>query len=334
MMLRYEVAAHYTKPYDPPRGFPGLALRGALGHALHTLYCTRPSHKCTACPRYTKCPYALLYETTPATDKSGDIALAQQAVTNPYTLEVLYSGEKGIGFALNLFGDATSHYREALTALLYAATLGIGYSKRHAERRRLSVERITQEIPLHRTRTIVYKDGAVHTDALPRRPPRSLLASFAPQAKKIYEDEPSLLEIEFKAPYRLSNPQQAYTPSYRHLLMTIARRYSLLAAYHKAGRRLTLRDARSLAALADTVQTLEAVHGPLIKVTKRSIVTGEKKGYGLFATHGRILYRLPPDYWKHPLAPLSAALIMAGQYLHAGKLATAGYGRYIARFYV
>jgi len=115
--------------------------------------------------------------------------------------------------------------------------------------------------------------------------------------------------------------------------MNIARRYSLLAQYHRAGRPLSLRDARGLARLASTVELVSARHGRLVEVTKRSLVSGERLSYGLFAEGGVLLYRLPRGFWGSPYSRLAAALLLAGRYLHVGKLASAGYGRYVLRAY-
>ncbi len=331
-MLRYEVTARYAKDYEPIKGFPGLAVRGALGYALHTLYCASPGTPCHKCPRRPHCPYAILYETTPDTYKGADIATKTRFLTNPMTLEVLFNTPREIGYAVNLFGDATRLHREVIIAALHMANLGLGYSKRHVERRRLTVQRITQVIPEKDSRQTIYDGAALNPSLLPKKPPKSLLAAFAKQASKIAEARPTHLQVRFTAPYRIGASKPTYTPPLPRLLMNIARRYSVLAAYHRAGRRLSLRDARTLKSLAAKAEIIEASHGPLIQVTKRDLATGSRKSYGLFAAHGKILYRLPSHYWDNPLAPLSAALILAGQYLHAGKLATAGYGKYEAKY--
>lgn len=330
-MIRYEVLASYEKKYTPIRGFPGLTLRGAIGYALRTINCPDMGMECTRCPRYRVCPYARLYETTPITNPGSDIATKLEAVTNPLTVEVLVSTPRQIGFAINLFGDATELRKEIILAVFAMAQLGLGYCKKHLERRRLRIARITEHVPALETVREIYDGEKLKLDNIAERAEKSLLASFAGQAKKIAERQPTHLQVEFQAPYRVEG---SYTPTYRQLLMNIARRYSLLAEYHNAGKRLTKADARRLAQLASRAETVEATHGKTITVTKRSAKTGDRQSYGKFAERGRIVYRLPPGFWQDPYAPLATALTLAGQYLHAGKLATGGYGKYKAEYYL
>lgn len=330
-MIRYEVLAHYAKRYTPLQGFPGLTLRGALGYALRTLNCPDMDLECSKCPRYKKCPYARLYETTPLTNPGSDIATKLEAVTNPLTIEVLVSTPKQIGFAINLFGDATDLRKEIVLSIFALAQLGLGYCKKYLERRKLNITRITEHIPARETTREIYDGKNIKLNNIAKNPEKSLLASFAKQAKKIAEQQPTYLQITFQAPYRIAN---TYTPTYKQLLMNIARRYSLLAEYHNAGKKLTKTDARKLAQLVQQARTIKATHGKTITITKRSAKTGEQHNYGKFATHGTIIYQLPPNFWQNPYAPLATALTLAGQYLHAGKLATGGYGKYEAKYYL
>ena len=44
-------------------------------------------------------------------------------------------------------------------------------------------------------------------------------------------------------------------------------------------------------------------------------------------------YDSPRGFWGSPYSRLAVALLLAGRYLHADKLASAGYGRYVLRTY-
>ncbi len=331
-MIRLEILAQYTSRYTVPRGFLGLAVRGALGYSLRRMTCVYVDYECSKCPNYRSCPYAILYESTPLVNPASNIATKSEGVTNPMTVEVMYSSRRGISFAVNLFGRAVKYRKEVIISLFTLSLLGLGYDPLRAERRKVALKRIVEINPFLGRAKEIYDGKNLKVNNVSNRVEKSILASFATQARSMVDARPTHLEIRFFSPYRLGNG--IYKPTFRQLMMNIARRYSLIAEYHNAGKSLSKVDARHIAWLSNRVK-LEGYEIPgLIEVTKRSAVTGEKISYGKFARKGILTYSLPEDFWDNPYAPVVAALLLAGQYIHVGKLATGGYGAYRLRYFV
>ena len=330
MLVSYVVYGRFVKEYSPLRGFPGLTLRGAFGLALRRVSCRVFSPDCRECPAYGSCVYSRMFESTSLIKPSARVAgkSGREGVTNPYTLELLYVGSRRLRFALNLFGEAVKWEGYALTALVGMGLEGLGLDMSAGERRAFAVERIDRVDPGTGEGRVVFSEGAGFTLSPEGVGYRSLLDVFDRRAREILEAKPRRLLLFFRSPYRLiEDGRVTFKPSFKAVVMNLARRYSMLAEYHGAGRPLEAWEARGLRSLASRVRLsgYYLVKGR-VKVWKRSI-EGEVKEFGRFAK-GVLAYRLPDGFWRSEYSLLALKLLLLGEYLHVGKLAVAGYGDY------
>lgn len=330
MLISFIVCGRFIRRYARFRGFIGTTVRGALGLVLRRISCrVNGVDDCRGCKFYRDCPYAMLYESSSLQNPGVDAAAKRglEGVTNPFTVEVLGVDQSRVRFAVNLFGRAVRLERQVLASIVGMGLEGLGFDASVGERRRFVVERIDRVVPESGDSAVIYAEASGYIPSEPRLSSRGLLEVFERRARDIIEAGPGKILLFFLSPFRLVvGGRLLDKPPLEAILMNLARRYSLLAAYHGAGKVLdkpTVRGLKALARLAKLEEALIAERGSVGKVSLR----GERRSYGSFVRLA-LSYSVPRSFWSGEHALLAAELLLLGEYLHVGKLASAGYGDY------
>lgn len=327
MIASYTVEAVFKKRYSPFKGFPGTTLRGAFGVALRRILCDREGASCRRCARYNDCIYSRMFESSSIISPSVEVASkgGLEGVTNPYTVEVLHTSSTKLRFRLNLFGEALEWEPQVLVALVGMGMEGLGIDPAKLERRKFEIVRIVREVELGSGEEVyTASSGFVNVGCKWRS--RGLLEVFEDHARRIVEARPRRILLAFKSPYRLVRKGRfVLKPRFPTVLMNLARRYTLLAAYHKAGRPLAVSEARRLKRIALSAELESYEITSRVRVTKIGVEGA--RSYGTFVL-GTLTYAIPQSFWEQGEALLATELLLLGEYLHVGKLASAGYGDY------
>ncbi|MCD6457799.1 MAG: CRISPR system precrRNA processing endoribonuclease RAMP protein Cas6 [Thermoproteales archaeon] len=329
MIVQYRVVGRFVRSYTPFKSFPGTTLRGAFGLALRRISCKDSSSECKSCSFYRDCVYARVFESSSFVKPSARIASksGKEGVTNPYTIEVVKVFDDKIVFNVNLFGEALKWEPVIVMAVVGMGFEGLGFDVVNAERRKFVVERIDWFDPYTSDRGILFTADTGFIKRNSKGKLSNLLEVFDRRAREIAEARVRKILFYFRTPYMLvSNGKPVYTPGFQCLVMNLARRYSLLAEYHEAGRPFSVSKARALKNLSAKVRLVSWILSRTRAVVKASI-KGVKKNLGRFAK-GVLVYKLPEDFWNCEDSLTILKLMLLGEYLHVGKLATAGYGDY------
>ncbi|SBT04756.1 conserved hypothetical protein [Candidatus Accumulibacter aalborgensis] len=283
--------------------YSGSMLRGAFGHALRQLACMTRQKECAGCPLIGSCPYpAVFAPPAPATHRLQKFS----QIPAPYVIEppawgsrVLAAGET-LAFHQVLIGRALHELPLIILAWRRALARGIGAGDGTAELIHVvhCGERTEQEI---------------------HRPEIGTIAEHAQAISLRSDDEPAMTNaiLCFATPLRLQHNGHALPPEKVHartLLMALARRASLLAEFHSAG------------PLVDDFSALSAACGDIreeksltwLDWTRFSSRQQQKMSLGGVIGTWRL---------EGQLAPF-AALLQLGEWLHVGKEAAFGLGRY------
>jgi CRISPR/Cas system endoribonuclease Cas6 (RAMP superfamily) len=280
--------------------YAGSALRGAFGHELRRAACVTAEPDCRACSLYRSCPYPAIFETPPPLD------YARRNLSNvphPFIVEPPPWGEQThpvgspLEFGLVLIGPARAQLPLVLLAWRRALQRGLGPQEGTARLLRVFVEGDPQPV-------LADPEGRI-------RPHAQQLAVPAPQAAL------SEVTLEFDTPLRLQRNGQVIgvgelTPQL--LLMALLRRTAQLVELQLGGA-LNV----DFAELNTRAATITAAHQLAWRDwTRHSNRQHQRMVLG--GTVGR--WTLRGDlaaFWP---------LLYLGQWLHVGKNATFGLGRY------
>ena len=304
---RYRLEFTTEQPIHLPE-YAGSALRGAFGHALKQIACVTRERNCAACALYRTCAYPAIFETPPP------LNYARRRLSNvplPFVVEPppWDAREHGAGSALNfatvLIGPALDQLPLVLMAWRRALQLGLGPQQGTARLQRVFVEGETEP---------VLADGTAglrpHAQHLPLAPPK--LASNPASNPAL-----SSVTLIFDTPLRLQRGGQLLgvgelTPS--DLLRALLRRVAELVELQLGG---TLDiDFAALSAHAATITgDAQLAWRDWTRQSNRQqqrMVFGG--AVGRWTLHGELA-----PFWP---------LLHLGQWLHVGKNATFGLGRY------
>ena len=274
----------------------GSMLRGAFGMALRKLACITRQKDCTACPLYRSCPYTQIFETPPPV---SDNPLARQTA-NPYVIQAPPMGSRlieaggGWQFGFTLIGKAADQL--PLVTYAWQKACEAGFSKSQS---RAALAAITQG------------DETVYT------PDSALTASTITLPDRSFSDATTL---RFLSPLRLQQKGQIVLVrdqlSADQLLLTLARRIQKLLDLHTHDRPQI--DFTPLKALAQTIRldTTALRREDVRRYSNRQQQLVELDGL----IGGVTLYGELGDF---------APLLALGEYVHVGKNATHGLGRYV-----
>jgi len=302
-LARYRIEAEVQTPLHLPE-YAGSALRGAFGQALRRTACMTREKECKPCPLYRTCPYPAIFSPPPPAEHSLQ---KFSEIPTPFVVEPPPWGERDyapgetLAFHLVLAGRALTQLALILFAWQRALGHGIGRGDGTARLRRVWLEAEAGDD------TLVFDDtlGQLAEHAAHLQPPATKLASA------------DHITLRFTTPLRIQHEGRPLRPEAlapRAFLMALVRRVALISEFH-VGAALDL-DFPALAAQAQAIGSRKALQWRdwtrYSSRQKQEMVLGGCVGD----------WTLQGD-----LAPF-LPFLHAGRWLHAGKNATFGLGRY------
>jgi len=302
-VARYRLEFAVRQPIRLP-DYAGSMLRGAFGHALRQIACMTRQKECAGCPLLAVCSYPAIFAPPPPTKHSLQ-KFSQIPV--PYVIEppawgsrVLAAGET-LTFHQVLIGRALQELPLIILVWRRALARGLGAGDGTADLVRV----------VHCSET---GDQEIH------RPEVGTIAAHGQGIALAGESDHSVTTtatLRFETPLRLQENGHALPPERlqaRSLLMTLARRANLLAEFH-SGIDLVTNFATLSAACADIREEKTLTW---LDWTRFSSRQQQKMSLGGVVGTWRL---------EGPLAPF-APLLQLGEWLHVGKQAAFGLGRY------
>ena len=302
---RYRLEFTTEQPIHLPE-YAGSALRGAFGHALKQIACVTREHDCKACALYRTCAYPAIFETPPPLD------YARRKLSNvplPFVVEPPPWGERehatgsALNFATVLIGPALTQLPLVLMAWRRALQLGLGPQQGTARLERVFVEGETEP---------VLDDGATASTAASALRPHAQHLPLPPP-----KPAPSSATLIFDTPLRLQRGGQLLGVgelAAPDLLRSLLRRVAELVELQLGGS-LDV-DFTALSAHAATITgNAQLAWRDWTRQSNRQqqrMVLGG--AVGRWTLHGNLA-----PFWP---------LLHLGQWLHVGKNATFGLGRY------
>jgi len=302
-LARYRFEAEVETPLHLPE-YAGSALRGAFGNALRRTACMTREKECKPCPLYRSCPYPAIFQPPPPAEhtlqKFSEIP-APFVVEPPPWGERDYAPGERLEFHLVLAGRALAQLPLIVFAWQRALKHGIGRGDGVA--RLLQVKCVDQPAGDQ----LVYDEKvgqlADHNAVLPPLP--TTLADTA------------CLALHITTPLRIQHEGRPLRPADinpRAFLMALTRRIALISEFH-IGQRLEL-DFHDLGLCAASVESdKELTWCDWTRYSSR-----QKQEMVLGGCVGQWTLR-------GELAPF-LPFLHVGCWLHAGKNASFGLGRY------
>jgi hypothetical protein len=297
---RYRLHCVTEQPIHLPE-YAGSALRGAFGHALRRAACVTRERSCEACALYRSCPYPAIFEPPPPLDYGRRVLSKVPApfvVEPPPWGERSHPGGSALDFDLVLIGPALQQLPLILLAWRQALQRGLGPQQGSARLDRVSAEGEAEPV----------LEGAAGRIRLPMQPPQLPAAGAAPARRAT---------LVFETPLRLARNGAVLgigelTP--QALLMALLRRVANLVELQLGG---TL--ALDFAALNAHAGTIGGSHQFAWRDWTRHSSRQQQRmvlggAVGTWVLEGDLA-----PFWP---------LLHLGQWLHVGKNASFGLGRY------
>ncbi|MFU2142686.1 CRISPR system precrRNA processing endoribonuclease RAMP protein Cas6 [Gallibacterium anatis] len=294
-IARYRFQFSVTENLHFP-DYAGSMLRGAFGRALRKISCMTKQPDCKECPLYRTCPYPAIFE-TPAPQNHQLQKFSQ--VPNGYIIEPLGWGEKVYETGETLYFDLVLVGRliEQLPLIAFAWQRAFEHQVGHgkAELTAIYVEQQHQLVPIYENKKIVSH--------------QSLLA--------LPTELPDQLSMKILTPMRIQRDGHALSPTeitLDRIIIGLAKRLTLLAEFHMH-QVLTLdfeQLRQEMIALEDDKQL------QWLDWTRYSSRQKQKMQLGGVVGEWHI---------RH-ISPMIAKLLYLGQWIHVGKNATFGLGKY------
>jgi hypothetical protein len=304
----------------PP--YKGDLLRRALLWQLGPLWCRQPPRCPNGCQQPAHCLFGQLLE--PVASSSWDPAILRLMGPTPPPAYVLWDEQdrrlalppgSTFHFQITLIGPAAQRQLPVfIAAFLAAAEQGIGKERLHGPIHQVSV--LTD--PTQPPHPLLHQ-GTWHGDATPA--PTSSLADGQRWAAAVAPNPVTSFALHFLSPLHVEvRGQQVQTPDFVAIARAIVRRLRILSQVYGAGP-WPQSDYGPLLDLAEQVQ-LAHHETTWITSNRRSQHGGTMPMEGLV---GQAWYHAPIDL--RPLLPI----LWLGQWVHAGKAAVWGNGRFDVR---
>lgn len=304
-LARYRFEFQVIRPIRLP-DYAGSMLRGAFGHALRQLACMTRQKECADCPLISTCPYpAIFAPLPPATHTLQKFS----QIPVPYVIEPPAWGARQLGegdslvFHFVLIGRALKELPLIILAWRRALARSVGAGDGTAELTRVvhcSSTGIGDEIEIHQPEI-----GAIapHVQAV--------------NMSKESDDSTLSATLNFNTPLRLQQNGHALPSEKldaRTLLMALVRRANLLAEFHADSPLLT-----------DFAPLLAACGG--IRDSK-NLVWRDWTRYSSRQHQKMSLGGVVGTWTLNGNLALFAPFLRLGEWLHVGKEAAFGLGRY------
>lgn len=280
--------------------YAGSALRGAFGHALKRSVCVTREKDCKTCALYRSCAYPAVFE-TPAPESHRLQKFSQ--IPNPYVIEPPPWGERtyqvgdSFSFHMVVIGQALRHLPLIVHAWQRALARGIGPASGTA-----TLQTVWHCLPDADACIFDAQTGALsaHTEQLPPAPP---------------EQEQATLQLTTQV--RLQHNGKPLRPNQvtpQRLLVGLVKRAALMAEFHTP-HAFEL----DFHALADKAASIRQQHQLVWRDwTRYSSRQQQRIKLGGVIGSWQLSGELAP-FWP---------FLHLGQWLHVGKNATFGLGRY------
>jgi len=290
----------------PP--YKGSTLRGGFGHAFKRVVCTIRNVPCAKCLLYEKCVYSYIFETPPP--KDTEVMRKYTAAPHPFVIEppsgnkTSYLPGEELTFGLTLIGRAVDYFPYFIYTFEELGRIGIGRGRGGYELREV------RSAALDGGDEIVYSgNDKVLKNSFDRVTTVNLTQSPAPEEKEV--------TLNFLTPTRIKyDGRLTINLEFHILLRNLLRRIALLSYFHCDGNPDTI-DFTGLIESAKAVKTVDRrLHWH--DWERYSARQDSKMKMGGFT--GRASFEGELDEFM-PFLGL-------GEYLHAGKGATFGLGKY------
>ena len=295
-IVRYQFTFVVTEPIQFPQ-YAGSTLRGAFGRALRKIACMTKQAECKGCPLYRTCPYTNIFETPAPTEH--ELQKFSQ-VPNGYMIEppdwgerVYISGEK-LQFSLVLFGRLIDQLPLIAFAFKRAFEYNVGRGKAHLLDISAFNENAEKFEPILVNGNIIEHHKSV----------------------KFPECFTNNAEIEISTPLRLqenSKPLNEKEINVERFFISLAKRIALLSEFHFKPFDLDFESLKNQIAQIEDKKYLKWQDW-----TRYSSRQDQKMKLG--GVVGK---------WQFKNLSLELSkLLYIGQWLHCGKNATFGLGKY------
>ena len=295
-IARYQFTFTVTEPIQLPE-YAGSTLRGAFGWALRKIACMTKQAECKGCPLYRTCPYTNIFETPAPTEH--ELQKFSQ-VPNGYMIEppdwgerVYISGEK-LQFSLVLFGRLIDQLPLIAFAFKRAFEYNVGRGKAHLLDISAFNENAEKFEPILVNGNIIEHHKSV----------------------KFPECFTNNAEIEISTPLRLqenSKPLNEKEINVERFFISLAKRIALLSEFHFKPFDLDFESLKNQIAQIEDKKYLKWQDW-----TRYSSRQDQKM------TLGGVVGK-----WQFKNLSLEISkLLYIGQWLHCGKNATFGLGKY------
>jgi len=303
-VARYRFEFQARQPIRLP-DYSGSLLRGAFGHALRQLACMTRQKDCAGCPLIGSCPYPAVFAPPPpvahSLQKFSQIPAPHVIEPPAWGSRVLATGET-LTFHHVLIGRALQELPLIILAWRRALARGVGAGDGTADLVRVAHCGEAGDEEIHRPEV-----GTITAHAS--------VISLAGQT----DDSMTIAAtLRFDTPLRLQQNGRALPPEKlqaRTLLIALARRASLLAEFH-AGMGPLVEDFAALSAGCAEIREEKSL--TWLDWTRFSSRQQQKMALGGVIGTWQIEGRLAPFI----------PLLQLGEWLHVGKEAAFGLGRY------
>ena len=294
-VTRYELQFLVTEPILLPE-YSGSALRGAFGRALRKISCMTKQADCKACPLYQTCPYTNIFE-MPAPKEHHLQKFSQ--VPNGYIIEPTQWGEKSyqkgkvLSFNLVLFGRLIQQF----PLIAFAFKRALEYNLAGGKANLININYLSEKGDIYS----IFDDGKILDH---------------PQEITIPEYFGKNLKLFISTPLRIQEngtPLSADKLKLDRFLITLLKRTALLSEFHY--QKLDF-DFESLIQQIEQIQDAKKLEW--LDWTRYS--SRQKQKMKLGGVVGEWVLKDVPYEW--------AKLLYLGQWLHCGKNATFGLGKY------
>lgn len=293
-LARYRLQFKVSEPFSLPE-YAGSALRGVFGRALRRIACMTKQADCKDCPLYRSCPYTQIFETLPYEHAQQKFS----QVPSGYIIEPLEWGEKHyqqgdiFAFDLVLFGRLISQ----LALIIFAFKRGLAYNLAGGKAELVDVA-VYNEI--NKLQSILQNGVLAEHNAQIQLP----------------ELLPTTLAIQIETPLRLQNdgkPLNENEITQQRFFIGLAKRLSLLSEFHDKPISLNFEQIqREIEQISD----------------KKSLKWQDWTRYSSRQKQKMHLGGVMGQWQFNNLSPLLAQLLYLGQWIHCGKNAAFGLGRY------
>ncbi|PJG85619.1 CRISPR system precrRNA processing endoribonuclease RAMP protein Cas6 [Conservatibacter flavescens] len=296
-VARYRLIFQITQAISLPE-YAGSTLRGAFGRALRKISCMTKQEDCKNCPLYRSCPYTQIFETPPPAEHQLQ---KFSQVPNGYVIEPPQWGEKQylageqLSFELVLFGRLLHQ----LPLITFAFKRAFEYQVGKGKAILLDLQLFDEKSPLGYY-SILEKGNIIDH----------------PNSLHIPAHLPSEMELDIQTPLRIQENGQPLRPNaikIERLLLGLAKRIALLHEFHHQPLAL---DFELLRSQLSNIKDQKILHWQ--DWTRYSSRQDQRMKLG--GVIGKWQLNGISEEWQR--------LLYIGQWLHTGKNATFGLGKY------